>query len=179
MLTIPTFIISYIAFYHWSKPILYGKPVIIGIWGYFKDFFDKIPAFFVMYWGDLGWLDVRLDGHYYLKLRDILLLNFSCVLIGWRNFKEKGWAIYFLLFGLIYCAGVVAGEYHYLPIAGYTLQGRYFLPAALGLSAAFSIHRFLPAMYLFMGYLFIFNIALIHESLYRYFGFDLTVFLPF
>ncbi len=179
MLTIPAFIISYISFYQWSKPILYGSPITIGLTEYVKQFFYKIPSFFIMYWGDLGHLDVVLDEHYYLKLKYILLINVSCVLIGWRNFKEKGWASYFLLFALIYCAGVVAGEYHYLHVAGYTLQGRYFLPAALGLSAAFSVHRFLPAMYLFMGYLFIFNIALIHESLYRYFGFDLIVFLPF
>jgi len=179
MLTIPAFIISYLAFYHWSKPVLYGSPINVGLWEYAKQLFYKLPGFFVMYWGDLGHLDVVLDEHYYLKLKYILLINFSCVLIGWRNFKEQGWASYFLLFALIYCAGVAAGEYHYLSIAGYTLQGRYFLPAALGLSVAFSIHRFLPAMYLFIGYLFIFNIALIHESLYRYFGFDLIVFLPF
>jgi hypothetical protein len=178
MLTIPAFIISYMGFYHWSKPILYGRPVIIGLSGYIKQFFYKLPGFFVMYWGDLGWLDVVLDEHYYLKLRNIILFNLSCVLIGWRNFKEKAWASYFLVFALIYCAGVVAGEYHYLSIAGYTLQGRYLLPAALGLSV-FAVHRFLPAIYVFMGYLVIFNIALVHESLYRYFGFDLTVFLPF
>lgn len=176
MLTIPAFIISYIAYYHWSKPLLYGRPVIIGLGGYIRQFFDKLPGLFIMYWGDLGWLDVVVEEFYYLKLRDIILLNISCVLIGWRSFKEKGWALYFFLFALIYCAGVVAGEYHYLPIAGYTLQGRYFLPAALGLSV-FAVHRFLPAIYIFMGYLLIFNIALIHESLYRYFGLDLAIFL--
>jgi hypothetical protein len=73
---------------------------------------------------------------------------------------------------------LIGGEFHYLAKAGYTLQGRYFLPVALGLST-FLVHRFLPAIYLFMGYILIFNAAMIIETLYRYFVLDISVFLPF
>lgn len=179
MLTVPAFVLSFAAFYKWSSPVLYGNPVTIDLISYIKQLPPKLHYYyFIMYWGDLGWLDLRLDGGYYEILTYIIIFNVLCTAIGWRNFKDKGCASYFLFFALIYCAGLVGGEFHYLAKAGYTLQGRYFLPVALGLST-FLIHRFLPAIYLFMGYILIFNAAMIVETLYRYFALDMSVFLPF
>lgn len=179
ILTVPAFIISFFAFYKWSSPVLYGNPVTIDLISYIKQLPPKLHYYyFIMYWGDLGWLDLRLDGGYYEILTYIIIFNVLCAAVGWRNFKDKGWAVYFLFFALIYCAGLIGGEYHYLAKSGYTLQGRYFLPVALGLST-FLVHRCLPAIYLFMGYLLIFNAAMIIETLYRYFALNIAVFLPF
>jgi ABC-type multidrug transport system fused ATPase/permease subunit len=179
ILTVPAFVVSFAAFYKWSSPVLYGNPVTIDLISYIKQLPPKLHYYyFIMYWGDLGWLDLRLDGGYYEILTYIIIFNVLCAAVGWRNFKDKGWAAYFLFFALIYCAGLIGGEFHYLTKAGYTLQGRYFLPVALGLST-FLVHRCLPAIYLFMGYILIFNAAMIIETLYRYFALNISVFLPF
>lgn len=173
-----SFSVSYVGFYHWSQPVLHGNPVFISLKEYVAQLALKLPSYYIMYWGNLGWLDYSLERSFYSILLGIIFLNiFGCV-IDWKKFLQLKWPFYLLSFSVVFCLGVIAGEYHYLSKAGYTIQGRYFLPVSIGLSV-FLVHRALLFRYIFVAYLLFLNLALVHEHFIRYFGLRVEHYLPF
>jgi Flp pilus assembly pilin Flp len=63
----------------------------------------------------------------------------------------------------------MAGEFGYLTQAGFTLQGRYFLPAVLGLIAPVLWHRVTPARYALLAGLVAVNLLLAQRTVTRYY----------
>ena len=61
-----------------------------------------------------------------------------------------------------------AAELHYLRQAGYTFQGRYLLPAALGLGAVL-LHEVRAARIALLAGVLALNLVLVRETVHRYY----------
>ena len=62
-----------------------------------------------------------------------------------------------------------AAELRYLREAGYTFQGRYLLPAALGLGAVL-LHEVRAARIALLAGVLALNLVLVRETVHRYYG---------
>ena len=75
---------------------------------------------------------------------------------------------YAAIFLVAFLAVTLAGEFFYLPTAGYFLQGRHLLPASLGL-AGLMWHRVRPVKFAFLAVLIAMNVLLLHQTVMRYY----------
>jgi hypothetical protein len=162
------------AFYSWSYIHLYAsEPLRIGIGDYAGTSLRYIPDYWVMYWGKLGWLDYSLPAIFYTWM---LLIVAWCARAAWRTplqsrVAQTYWAICFIA----YAGTLFAVEYLYLHEAGYFLQGRYFLPASIGLAAPLLLHRGTIARAAFVSSVLALNVLLFAATAQRYYGGDWTV----
>ena len=67
-----------------------------------------------------------------------------------------------------FVAATLAGEFLYLPLSGYVLQGRHLLPASLGL-ALLVMHHVRPARVALLTMLVVLNLLLIKATIDRYY----------
>jgi hypothetical protein len=119
------------------------------------------------YWGKLGWLDYyAADGWYWLVLV-LLAANVGCLI--WRPRRPTHLAWYLGTFWLLFLASTFAAEVQYLHDAGYTFQGRYLLPAALGLGAVL-LHEVRSVRIALLAGVLVLNLVLARETMRRYYG---------
>ncbi len=119
-----------------------------------------------MYWGELGWLDYHAALGWYSLVAAMAALNLACAVLRPASCGAAGW--YLGLSWLAFAAVTVAGEFWYLREAGYTFQGRYLFPAAIGLGSLLC-HSVPLARYGLVAAVAALNLALVHETILRYF----------
>jgi hypothetical protein len=168
-------VILYCAFYAWSPPRFFAStPVYMTIGEYLEKFPARLVELWIWYWGDLGWLDYKLDDWWYAALFTATLI--AAAVAVWRlSADARRFAIFAALFGLGYFACMMAGEYWYLATAGYNFQGRHLFPACL-VVAGLVIHEHRLTRWGMVGLLGLINVLLMYESIVRYFGGDWGVF---
>jgi hypothetical protein len=88
-------------------------------------------------------------------------VRFRCAFLAFVAFA----GVVFVAFAAV----TLAGEFGYLTQAGYTLQGRYFLPAALGLAAPVLSHRVPAARYALLAGVITVNLLLARQTVTRYY----------
>ena len=157
------------AFYLWS-PLLFanqhGAPVSLR--GYVERRIDEASVTAVEFWGKLGWLEYQLAGGWYALLWLLVLANLACVV--WRPRRPLTFAVFAAAVFLAYGGATLAGEYGFLSQAGFQLQGRYFLPAVIGLLAIALSHHVAPARYALLAGLIVVNLLLMQRTVTRYYA---------
>jgi len=164
---------SFVLFYGWSYIHLYATgPTIVTTGSYILTSVLCLGDYWLMYWGCLGWLDYALPTFVYV----LLAIPFVwCLREAWRGSwltrAEQGfWAIVFIA----YAATMFAIEYLYMHEAGYFIQGRYFLPASLGL-APLLLHRGRLARGAMVAAVVTINLLLFIVTVQRYYAGDWTL----
>jgi hypothetical protein len=170
-------LVSYGLFYAWSPTHFYPEPGYdnIGLGQYLAHVLGAIPDVWISFWGYLGWLEYRLPAPWYAALFAIVIL---CGWWRWRAAADAS-AIasrrllpeYLIVYVSVFLASMVVGGFLNLRVAGYMLQGRYFLPVAIGLAPlVMQDTRWqrwtLPAAVALL------NVALMWETVWRYYGGD-------
>lgn len=134
---------------------------------YLTQRWESIGDMWRTYWGKLGWLDyAAADGWYWLVLV-LLVANVVCLI--WRPRRPTHLAWYLGTFWLLFLGSTFAAELHYLHDAGYTFQGRYLLPAALGLGAVL-LHEVRSVRIALLAGVLVLNLVLARETARRYYG---------
>jgi hypothetical protein len=127
--------VFYATFYHWSPAF----PVELLP----ERFHKTLPAFlgelpvhgtllFASFWLALGLPDTLAPWPVYGGLLVVWALNAAVFAWRFRELEEKDRLRFLMGFALLYGVALLAGEYAYFARTGYILQGRYFLPVALG-----------------------------------------------
>jgi hypothetical protein len=132
---------------------------------------SRIPGFFVGYWGGFGWLDYTAPGWVYAVILGFLLANAVVFAARFRRLEDRARFAYLLGFAALYAAALVAAEFVNVPRWGYAIQGRYFLPVALGV-ALLVCH---PAQWLrraFVAFLIVFQVYCLQLTVDRYYAGD-------
>src|SRR5207244_4292754 len=80
-----------------------------------------------------GRLDYNASAGWYELMLVLLVVNIACLI--WRPRRPTQLTWYLGTFWILFLLSTFAAELRYLREAGYTFQGRYLLPAALGLGA--------------------------------------------
>ncbi len=160
-------VVAWLTFYAWSPTIFVGTPVTVDLPTYVLRFVQRLPEFWVYFWGLLGWMDYKLPDAWYAVLAGLVLLNVIC--LAWRPAPHPAFQRFALLLFVTYVASTATGEYLYLRNVGYVLQGRYFLPALVGLSALL-LHRVVPARVSLLTCMAVMNVLLLHATVVRCFG---------
>jgi hypothetical protein len=178
-------LVAYATFYAWSPTYFYPVPgqEHTGLVEYVTHAIEEIPSVWVSFWGILGWLEYQLPDFWYDVLYLLVLL---CAAWRWTEMRrgaERAAALttFLAVYVAAFLASTLAGGFINLSVAGYMLQGRYFLPVAIGLAPLVMQEtrwkRFaLPAFVLLI------NLLLMRETVWRYYGGDwslLWLSLPF
>jgi hypothetical protein len=165
------FALYWITFYAWS-------PVVVLMYGFHESLFSyvarlpsRIPGFFVGYWNGLGWLDYTAPRPVQLVILALLVSNAAVFAARFRRLEDRARFAYLLGFAALYAAALVAAEFVNVPRWGYAIQGRYFLPVALGV-AVLVCH---PAAWLrraFVAFLVVFQLLCLQLTVDRYYAGD-------
>ena len=174
-------IVSAWAFYLWS-PLLFANQhrVQTSLRDYIERRIDGASGTAVEFWGKLGRLDYQLAGGWYALLWLLVLINLACVV--WRPRRPLTFAVFAAAVFLAFGGATLAGEYSFLSQAGFQLQGRYFLPAILGLLAIALSHRVAPARDALLAGVIVVKLLLMQRTVTRYYADGWTGFseaLPF
>lgn len=163
--------ISAAAFYSWSYIHLYAtEPMRVGIGYYAGTSLRFIPDYWVSYWGRLGWLDYSLPVVFYTWM---LLIVAWCARDAWRApLLSRAAQTYWVICFIAYAGTLFAIEYLYLHEAGFFLQGRYFLPASIGLGAWLLMHRGTVARATLLSSVMALNVLLFGLTVQRYYAGD-------
>jgi hypothetical protein len=166
--------ISAAAFYSWSYIHLYAtEPMRVTFGDYVSMSLRFIPDYWVMYWGQLGWLDYSLPVVFYTWM---LLITAWCAYAAWRApLQSRAAQTYWVICFIAYAGTLFAIEYLYLHEAGYFLQGRYFLPASIGLGAWLLMHRGTVARATLLSSVVALNVLLFGLTVQRYYAGDWDV----
>jgi Predicted membrane protein (DUF2142) len=166
-------LIAAVVFYLWSPLLFAGQDEIAahdGLGDFLVRRLHELGLKWIEFWGKLGWLDYEIGGMWYLLLFVLVLINAACVF--WRPRRVPAGGAFVLFVAtvfLVFAALTVAGEFLYLSQAGYTLQGRYLLPVALGLIAPILWHRVPPARYALVAGVVVVNLLLAQQTVTRYY----------
>lgn len=161
----------HLSFYHWSPMVILWYGFEESLLSYLSRLVFRIPGFFVGYWGAFGWLDYTAPRWLYLVILGLLLANAAAFGWSWRRRGGDPRHTALLAFSALYAGALVAAEFVYVSSAGYALQGRHFLPAALGLLVVVC-H---PAVWLrraFVAFLVVFNLYCVKLTVDRYYAGD-------
>ena len=165
----------YLLFYAWAAPAAAAlaaqglKGISLSVGQFLAR--ERFGFLWVSYWGNLGWLDYRLPDGYYSVLNYLLLGNLAWVLLHRRSWLEHPLAWYAASFAVVFSLGSFALEYRLLPITGWVLQGRYFLPVSLGF-AMLAAHDGRLAKWALVIFLVVFNAAFMRQTVVRYYDGD-------
>jgi hypothetical protein len=119
------------------------------------------------YWGQLGWLDYSAPIGWYYLLLALLAVNVACLV--WRPRRPATLTWYLGAVWIVFLGSTFVAELRYLREAGYTFQGRYLLPAVLGLGAVL-LHEVRAARIAFLAGILALNLVLARETTRRYYG---------
>jgi hypothetical protein len=174
-------IVSLWAFYLWS-PLLFANQqgAHASLREYVTRRLDGAGVTAVEFWGMLGWLDYQLAGRWYALLWLLVLFNLACA--AWRPRRPLTFAVFAAAVFLAFGGATLAGEYGFLSQAGFQFQGRYLLPAIIGLLAIVLSHRVAPARYALLAGVIVVNLLLMQRTVTRYYADGWTGFseaLPF
>jgi hypothetical protein len=171
--------IAWCGFYAWSPPRFVGGPPIVVRWPTYLTFrWHELPWTWQTYWGTLGWLEYTAPVVWYHALAALTAVSLICVFLRPPpRAQPRLFAGYAATFLLAFLAVTLAGEFFYLPTAGYFLQGRHLLPASLGL-AGLMWHRVGPVRMLFLAVLLAMNVLLLHQTVTRYYTRGWTAVVP-
>ena len=165
------FALYWITFYAWSPVVVLWYGFHESIFSYLARLPSRIPYFFTSYWGSFGWLDYSAPGWVYAVIFGVLLANAAVFAARFRRLEEPPRFAYLLGFAALYAAALVAAEFVTVPRWGYLIQGRYFLPVALGL-AVLVCH---PATWLrraFVACVVLFHLYALQLTVDRYYAGD-------
>ena len=118
------------------------------------------------YWGLLGWLDYGAPAGWYWLMLGLVVLNAGC--LAWRPRRPARLAGYLGAIGVLFFVSTIAAEVRYLHDAGYTFQGRYLLPGAIGLGAVL-LHEVRAARLALLAGVLALNLVLVHATVHRYY----------
>jgi hypothetical protein len=121
----------------------------------------------VSYWGRLGWLDYQAAAWWYWLLVALVAVNVAC--LCWRPRQPARLAWYLGAVWTLFVLSTLAAEVRYLRDAGYTFQGRYLLPAAIGLGAVL-LHQVRAARIALLAGILALNLVLVRETIRRYYA---------
>jgi hypothetical protein len=162
--------VAWFGFYAWSPPRFYGLPRPDTNLQEYLDHVGEVAFIrWTQYWGRLGWLDYAAHPGWYVWL--LWIFAASSALALWRArgwWRQSSFALFAILFGIAYFAGTVAGEFLYLPVAGFTFQGRYLLPASIAVAMLLLEHwaSWRIAIVLYVAAL---SVVLAQETVHRYY----------
>jgi hypothetical protein len=156
-------------FYLWS-PLLFAdqQGSHDSLRAYVVRRIRDIDSIAIELWGRLGWLDYEIGAGWYVLLYVLVAINLACV--DWRPRRPSLAVSAFACTVLLgFVVMTLAGEYGYLTQAGYTLQGRYFLPAILGVASLVLSHRVPLARYALLAGVVVVNLLLAQRTVTRYY----------
>jgi hypothetical protein len=154
-------------FYAWQPlRFLATGPSNDTIGQYLGQRWAMLPDMWRTYWGRLGWLDYGAPASWYVLMLVLLLVNIGCLI--WRPRRPTHLTWYLGTFWILFVLSTFAAELRYLPEAGYTFQGRYLLPAALGLGAVL-LHEVRVARIALLAGVLALNLLLARETMHRYY----------
>jgi hypothetical protein len=166
--------VSWLGFYAWSPPkFLGGGPAQSSTLGWMEMVVRRIPYFWKSFWGWLGWLDYTLPAIWYALLVPLVVANAAFAVGG---LVRRRLELFMPLLLGAFIAMVVVGEWVYLARTGYNIQGRHFLPAAIGLSPLVR-HERRSVAFALLAFLVLMQAAFIRETVIRYYGGDLATLL--
>lgn len=172
------FALGYALFHYWSPVELTtrsGAPASAPTAVEFAIIMARsLPGMIKEYWGSLGWLSFTLPRLLYHVLYALIAVNLA-FLYRDRALIGEFHAFVFLV-SISMALAVFAGQYVLYGQLGPVLQGRYFLPGALGFSLFLAHDRRFPA-FLFIGYLGIFSALFIGRAIAFYYHGDPGLFL--
>ncbi len=169
LLTVGVWLIVHFGFYYWSPPTMTGAPRPMLLQEYILALGPRLDGFFHMYWASFGWLDYGLPRAFYTATLVFVVLHLVSLAGYWRRLEQRQYILFMLAFALLYCGGVLAGEFHFISKVGYTIQGRYFIPVALGFSFM-TLHPLRWLRSLSLLFLLLMNAVAIWETTVRYYG---------
>jgi hypothetical protein len=166
-ITVGVTIVAIAVFYGWQPlRFLASGPTSDTLAIYAEKRWASLGYMWQSYWGLLGWLDYgAADGWYWLVL-GLAVLNVGCLV--WRPRRPAGLAWYLGAIGILFFASTIAAEVRYLHDAGYTFQGRYLLPGALGLGAVL-LHEVRAARLALLGGVLALNLVLAQATVDRFY----------
>ena len=147
---------------------MFNQPTPMSLLEYALALPTRLNSFFIMYWGCFGWCDYVLPSPYYRIILLLTALHLVALGVLWRRLECRSYILFALAFSLLYCLGVIAGEFYYLSSVGYVIQGRYFIPAALGF-ASITLHPVHGLRRLSYTLLLLMNGAAVWETVIRYY----------
>ena len=174
ILVLGCFALFHLSFYHWSPMVILWYGFEESLLSYLNHLVFRIPGFFIGYWGAFGWLDYTAPRWVYLVILGLLLANAAAFGWSWRERDGDPRHVWLLAFSALYAAALVAAEFVYVPRAGYALQGRHFLPAALGLLVVVC-HPTAWLRRVFVAFLVVFNVYCLKLTVDRYYDGDWTL----
>jgi hypothetical protein len=161
-------VVSWGAFYAWSPPrFLGGAPSDDTLMTFLVWRWLHAPDIWVTYWGLLGWLEYSLAPIWYALVFAAVLIGIACAL--WRPRGSRPFMLFATALLGAFVGATLLGEFVYLPVSGYVLQGRHLLPASLGL-VVLVMHRVAPARLALLGLLVLMNVLLIQATVDRYYS---------
>jgi len=161
-------IIAWITFYAWSPPrFLGGQPAYDTLTTYLAARWGGAFSVWITYWGKLGWLEYSVAPIWYVLVLIALLAGIACA--AWRPRGSRAFMLFTAILLIAFVAATLTGEFLYLPVSGYVLQGRHLLPASIGL-ALVVMHRVTAARIALLALLVLLNVLLIQATIDRYYN---------
>jgi hypothetical protein len=165
---------AWVTFYAWSPPRLYGPPgagQAMTPGEFLHEVWRWSWRYWVGYWGRLGWLDYDAGRGWYVAL--LVVVAGSAIGFAWRAgrvLRASPFSWFAVLFWLAFAAGILLAAFVNVPASGVRLQGRYFLPASIGMAMLLLAGgTWRPAL---LALLLALNVALFQRSVERYYDGD-------
>jgi hypothetical protein len=161
-------VLSWATFYAWSPPrFLGGEASYDTLTTFLAARWERAFEIWITYWGRLGWLEYSAAPIWYVLVLVAVLIGIACAL--WRPSGSRGFMLFTATLLIAFVAATLAGEFLYLPVSGYVLQGRHLLPASVGL-ALLVMHRVAPARIALLALLVLLNVLLLQATVDRYYN---------
>jgi hypothetical protein len=165
------FALYWITFYAWSPVVVLHYGFHESLLSYVARLPSRVPGFFTGYWSGLGWLDYSAPRPVLLGILGLLAANAAVFAARFRRLEEPARFAYLLGFAALYAGALVAAEFAKVPRWGYAIQGRYFLPVALGV-AVLVCHPVAWLRRAFVAFLVVFQLLCLQLTVDRYYGGD-------
>lgn len=160
-------LVAVATFYAWTPPLfMAGGPSNDTFRQFAITRLREAGVMWRMFWGQLGWIDYSIPGIWFALVAVAIAANAAGVV--WRPRRPSAPAWYLAGTFVLFAAVTFAGEYRYLPVAGYTFQGRYLLPVAMGLGSVMW-HEAALLRRLLLASIIVINVLLAHETAKRYY----------
>ncbi|MEO5820045.1 MAG: DUF2142 domain-containing protein [Vicinamibacteraceae bacterium] len=166
-ITIAVTVLAVVVFYAWQPlRFLATGPSTDSFAIYVGKRWAMRSEMWVTYWGQLGWLDYNAPLWWYALILALVAVNIACLI--WRPRQPARLIWYLGAVWILFVLSTLAAEVRYLREAGYTFQGRYLLPAAIGLGAVL-LHRVRAARIALLAGVLALNLVLVHATVRRYY----------
>ncbi|MCC7372477.1 MAG: DUF2142 domain-containing protein [Chloroflexi bacterium] len=163
-------ILMHLTFSMWAPLALYGTPRAPGLSSYWAALVTYGWRRWVSFWGKLGWLDYEGPERLYVALLWLMMANLVLAAPRLaREWRRAEFGAVTIVVSVAFIAGVMAGEYVNLSKTGLTFQGRYVLPALLGV-AMMLLASWRAARWAFLAVLLALHVSLAQGSVTRYYG---------